>query len=143
MEEQVKKSWFRRNWLWFVPSIGCLTIIIVFILGIGALLVGVTSMLSDSTPSMYALERASKNEYVLQVLGEPIEQKGMTTGSINFSNGDGNADLRIPIRGPKGNAVLRVVAEKTDDEWTYEKLYIIIKNTNEKINLLEKSLEGI
>lgn len=143
MEEQVNKSWFRRNWLWFVPSIGCLTIIIVFILGIGALLVGVTSMLSDSTPSMYALERASKNEYVLQVLGEPIEQKGMTTGSINFSNGDGNADLRIPIRGPKGNAVLRVVAEKTDDEWTYEKLYVIIKNTNEKINLLEKSLEGI
>jgi hypothetical protein len=142
MEEQVKKSWFRRNWLWFVPSMGCLTIIVLFILGIGALLVGVTNILSGSAPSEHAFEKASENKQVIRFLGKPIEQKGMTTGSINFNNGDGSADLIIPIKGPKGKAVLRVVAEKFNDVWTYEKLYVTIKETNEEINLLDKSLEG-
>ena len=142
MEEQVKKSWFRRNWLWFVPSMGCLTIIILSIFGIGALFFGITNMLAGSAPSEYAFEKASENKQVVRFLGKPIEQKGMITGSINYSNGDGNADLRIPVKGPKGKAVLKVVAEKSDGVWTYEKLYVIIKSTNEKINLLDKSLEG-
>jgi len=143
MEEQPQKSWFKRNWLWFVPTMGCLTLIILFVLGIGTLIFGVTNMMSESTPTKYAIQQASKNSIVLERLGDSIEQKGMISGSINFSNGgDGDADLTIPIRGTNGRAIIRVVAEKYDDEWTYEKLYVSIKETNEKINLLDKSLEG-
>lgn len=143
MEEQPQKSWFKRNWLWFVPTMGCLTLIILFVLGIGTLIFGVTNMMSESTPTKYAIEQASKNSIVLERLGGSIEQKGMISGSINFSNGgDGDADLTIPIRGTNGRAIIRVVAEKYDDQWTYEKLYVSIKETNEKINLLDKSLEG-
>lgn len=142
MEEQVKKSWFRRNWLWFVPTMGCVTIIILFFLGIGALIFGVTSFMSEATPAKYAIEKALDNRIVIKELGEDIEQVGIVSGSINYSNGDGDADLRIPIKGSRGKAIIRVVAEKYDGEWTYQKLYVIIKETNEKINLLKKSLEG-
>jgi hypothetical protein len=138
-----KKSWFGRNWKWFVPVSGCLTLIVLFFLGISALVFGVTSMISNSTPAEYAFEQAAKNRQIIILLGDSIEQKGITSGSINLSNSDGNADLSIPIRGKKGKGKIRVVATKTDGEWVYEKLYVIIKETNEKINLLDKALEGI
>ncbi len=143
MEEQIKKSWFRRNWLWFVPTMGCVTLIILFFLGIGALIFGVTGMLSEATPTQYAIEKASENSIVIESLGSPIEQKGLVSGSINFSNNNGDADLTIPVRGPNGKATIRVVAEKVDGEWYYDKLYIILKESKQKINLLEKSLEGV
>ena len=42
MEEVKQKSWFGRNWVWVVPLGGCLTIIALFVLGIGALVFGVS-----------------------------------------------------------------------------------------------------
>ncbi|MFY0602499.1 MAG: hypothetical protein JXQ93_01010 [Flavobacteriaceae bacterium] len=143
MEEHVKKSWFKRNWMWFVPVSGCLTLIILFFLGIGALIFGVTNMISNSTPAEYAFEQATKNKQVTLLLGDSIEQKGITSGSINLSNSNGDADLIIPIRGSRGKGTIRVVATKVDGDWVYEKLYVIIKETNENINLIDKSLEGV
>ena len=143
MEEQVvQKSWFKRNWMWFVPTLGCGTLIILGIFGIGALFFGVTKMISGSTPAQYAVEQASQNERVIELLGTLIEQKGMTTGSINFKNGSGDADLQIPIQGPKGKAVIYIVGEKFADTWTYSRLLVKIKGSQERINLLEKVLEG-
>ena len=39
--------------------------------------------------------------------------------------------------------IAAIEAEKFDGEWIYEELYVIIKETQEKINLLDQSLEGI
>jgi len=141
MEKQ--KSWFGRNWLWFVPTAGCLTIIVLGALGIGALIFGVTKMLSDSAPATYAFEQTIKNEKVIFLLGEPIVKKGISSGNISFSNNDGEADLKIPISGSKAKGVIVVKATKTDGVWSYESLYVYIKETREKINLLAKSLEDI
>jgi hypothetical protein len=143
MEHEIKKSWFKRNWLWFVPTMGCLTLIVLGILGIGTLIFGVTKMLSDSTPSAYAFEQTIKNEKVISLLGEPIEKRGIASGSISYSNNDGEADLNIPINGSKGKGTIVVKATKTDGIWSYETLYVHIKETNEKISLLAKALEDI
>ena len=141
MEQVQQKSWFKRNWLWFVPTMGCLTLIVLFFLGIGSLIVGVTTMISDSEPAQYALEKASANPIVLEALGEPIIKDGMASGSINFRNDEGSADLKIPISGPKGTAMIRVVAEKYDDAWNYEKLYVMVKDRDERIDLLTQQLD--
>lgn len=143
MEEVQQKSWFKRNWQWFVPTVGCGTLIILGIFGLGALIFGVTKMISESTPAQYAIEQASQNEQVIQLIGTPIEQKGITSGSINFKNNSGDADLQIPIQGPNGKAVIFVVGERFDDEWTYSRLLVRVIGSGEQINLLEKSLEGI
>lgn len=142
MEEQQQKSWFKRNWLWFVPTVGCLTLIVLFFLGIGALIFGVTEMISESSPAKHALEKASKNQIVIEQLGTPIEKTGIVSGEINFSNNGGDANISIPVKGSNGKGMIRVVAEKVDGEWYYEKLYVIIKETNQKVNLIDKSLEG-
>lgn len=140
MTEVQQKSWFKRNWLWFVPTMGCLTLIVLFLLGIGSLIFGITNMISDSEPAQYALEIATESLVVIEALGEPIED-GIASGSISFNDGDGDADLRIPISGPKGSATLRVVGEKYDGSWSYEKIYVILGDSDQRIDLLQEKLD--
>ena len=35
MEEEIKQSWWKRNWKWALPSGGCLTFLIVIVIFIG------------------------------------------------------------------------------------------------------------
>lgn len=138
MSEQHQKSWFGRNWLWFIPLTGCLGFILLLVLGVGAAFFGVSKIMTNSTPVEYAIEQASKNELVLENLGEPIEKYGIPSGNISLTNDDGNVDFSIPIRGDKGEGTLIVRGIKVDGEWIYEDLYVYIKETQEEINLLEK-----
>ena len=143
MEEVKQKSWFGRNWLWVLPVGGCLTLIVLAVLGIGALFFGVTSMLKSSTPYEYAIKEAFNNEHVVSVLGKPIKTNGIVSGNISLKNDDGEANFKIPIVGSNGNASIVVIAHKTSGKWIYETLYVLIKETHEEINLLNQDLEGI
>ncbi|MCK5400630.1 MAG: hypothetical protein KAJ28_03265 [Flavobacteriaceae bacterium] len=142
-EYEQQKSWFGRNWLWVVPVGGCLTIILLLVFGAGAIFFGVTSVLKNSTPYEYAIEQASTNIIVIEFLGEPIETYGIMQGKISLNDDSGKVDIKIPIKGPKGEGSVTVKGEKIENEWIYEELYVLIKETNERINLLDKVLEGI
>lgn len=143
MEEVKQKSWFGRNWIWVVPVGGCLTLIVLAVLGIGTIFFGVTKMFKSSTPYEYAFTEASNNPKVIHILGEPIESSGMVNGNISFNNDAGEANFSIPVKGPNGKGKIVVLGEKEAGVWTYEKLYFIEKETGKKINLLKKELEGI
>ncbi|MBX2828442.1 MAG: cytochrome c oxidase assembly factor 1 family protein [Flavobacteriaceae bacterium] len=139
MEETTKrKSWFGRNWPWVVPVGGCLVAIVLFIAFFGAIFFGVTTMMSDSQAYKDAMDAASNNTQVIEYLGEPLESHGMMNGSINYSNGRGEADLSIPIRGPKGEGVLDVEGEGRGDNWTYDKMKVYIDEADFVIDLLEE-----
>lgn len=135
--QEPRKNWWQRNWKWFVPT-GCLSLIAVFIIFIVAMFFTVTSMLKESTPYVDAFENATTNSYVIEQLGEPIEQSALIQGQISVSNNDGDADIRIPLKGPKGEALLHVVGQKHDGKWTYSKMSVTIEPSNEVINLLEE-----
>lgn len=143
MSQQKQKSWFGRNWLWFIPLSGCLGIILLFVFGIGAAIFGVSKLITNSTPVEYAIEQASQNSKVISLLGEPIEKDGFPKGNISLHNNDGTVDFSIPIKGNKGEGNLIVKGIKTDGKWVFEELYVRIKETQEEINLLEKALESI
>lgn len=142
MENTNQKSWFGRNWLWVLPVGGCLTVILLFVFGIGAAIFGATKMMKSNEAYEYAVEQARHNEELIAVIGEPIETDGIMQGAINYNNGVSSADLMIPLKGPNGEASVSVKGEKRDSIWVYEKLYILIKDTQEEINLLDKGLEG-
>lgn len=143
METIKQKSWFARNWPWVIPVGGCLTVILFLIFGIGAAIFGVSKALKNSTPYAYSIELANGNPEVVAVLGENIKSDGMFKGDISLKNNNGHADLKIPIEGAKGKGTIVVIGEKQDGSWIYEELYVIIRETQEKINLRDKSLEGI
>ncbi|WP_282134714.1 cytochrome c oxidase assembly factor Coa1 family protein [Seonamhaeicola maritimus] len=137
MEETNQKSWFGRNWPWVLPVGGCLTLIVLAVMGIGTLFVGVSKMFTSSAPYEYALSEASNNAEVIAVLGEPIESDGIISGNISLKNNDGEADFSIPIKGLNGEGSITVVGTKIGGEWTYKLLYVTIKETQEQINLLK------
>ena len=143
MEVIHHKSWFGRNWLWVVPVGGCLTVIFLFIFGIGAAVFGISKAVKNATPYAYAVEQASNNQTVIEFLGEPIETAGIMSGNISLSDNHGNVDITIPLKGPHGRASVTIKGEKIDGEWNYDELYVLIKESSEKINLLDKDLEGI
>lgn len=135
------KSWFKRNWFWAVPGCGCVSIILLILFGVGATFFGITSFFKNSSPYEDALIQVRNNPKIVVELGDSIETKWMMNGSISLNNNNGSADYNITLEGSKGEGTLFVVAEKFDGEWVYEDLYVIIKETQEKINLLDQSLE--
>ncbi|WP_394773216.1 cytochrome c oxidase assembly factor Coa1 family protein [Flavobacterium sp.] len=134
---EFRKSWWERNWKWFVPT-GCVSILLIFVLFIGGIFFGVTSMMTNSDAYKGAMNQAQHNKLVIEKLGSPIEDDGMTSGSIHTTNDDGgNCNLQIPIKGPKGKGTLFVVAEKRGT-WKYSEITVFIKATKEEIDLLKK-----
>ncbi len=136
-EYREQKNWFGRNWKWAVPSLGCLTIIIVIIALAATMVTKVTGLFKDSVPYTVGMETLLKNELVVEKLGEPIEPNGMFKGNIHYSNDEGSADIQVPVKGPKGEATLLVIAEMKDDVWTYQTMEVTFNDSDVIINLLE------
>lgn len=133
---EVRKSWWERNWKWFVPT-GCVSLLLIFIVFIASIFFGVTSMMKDSDAYKGAMNEVQKNKLVIEKLGSPIEDDGMTSGSINMINDGGNCNLQIPIKGPKGKGTVFVVAEKRGT-WKYSEMSVFITATKEEIDLLKQ-----
>ena len=119
--EHVKKSWFKRNWLWFVPS-AIVGAICLFALFIGVLFLSLSKVMKSSDVYKAALIKAKSNPEVVRMLGEPIEESWFFMGNISVSGNSGTANLDIPISGPNGSGKIHVDAEKFAGEWTYNKL---------------------
>ncbi|GAA4273535.1 cytochrome c oxidase assembly factor Coa1 family protein [Aquimarina gracilis] len=131
-----QKSWFARNWGWAVPVGGCLVIIVLFFVFLGSVIFGVNELMTGSDPYKEGLATAQQDEYVISILGEPIETDGIMQGELSYKNNQGKANISIPIKGPKGEAKLYVEGTKLNDEWTYSEMYVIISETDEQIDLL-------
>ncbi|HEY2614470.1 MAG TPA: cytochrome c oxidase assembly factor 1 family protein [Chthoniobacterales bacterium] len=129
-----RRNWWQRNWKWFVPS-GCLVILLAcaaFVFIIIGLLFGV---LKSSDAYKTALARARSDPRVTSSLGSPIEPGFLISGNANVNGASGQADLSIPISGPKGKGTIYVVATKQAGEWTYTKLIVEVDKDHQRIDL--------
>lgn len=136
-ENREQKNWFGRNRIWAIPSMGCLTLIVLIIIFASTMITNLTGFFKDSVPYTVGMENLIKNKLVIEALGEPIEANGMFQGNIRYNDDEGNADLKVPVKGPKGEATLLIIAVMNDDVWTYNTMEVTISDTNEIINLLE------
>ncbi|MGK0427015.1 MAG: hypothetical protein ACJAUR_001118 [Ulvibacter sp.] len=137
MEENItQQNWFNRNWKWAVPTGGCLLIIILFLVFAGSMILGLSSLFTGSKPYKGALLTAQSSEMVIESLGEPIEEDGIAKGNVNYKNEEGHLNLEIPLKGPKGKAILFVVADKFNDNWEYKVMELEVSETGELIPLL-------
>lgn len=137
MDQSPKRSWWSRNWKWVIP-VGCLTPILLcggFITFIMAIVFGA---IKSSDAYTEALAEAQANAEVKALLGEPIEAGFWVTGNIQISGSSGDADLAIPISGPKGAATIYAVAQKTAGKWEYSTLEVVPKGAGARIDLRAK-----
>lgn len=134
-------GWWSRNWKWFLPTgcclgslIGIVLAIAVFGIGIFGLISGISKVLKSTEPYQTALAAAKANEKVVSALGTPIDD-GFPQGSVKTNNDAGDADLTIPITGPKGKGTIYVVGTRSGGKWTYSKMSVKLTATDEEIDL--------
>ncbi|AUC83097.1 cytochrome c oxidase assembly factor Coa1 family protein [Lacinutrix sp. Bg11-31] len=134
MENTEQKSWFSRNWGWLLGG-GCLSIIVVVVLVIVGAFYKISNSISGSEPYTYAFSQAIENQEVIGFLGEPIESDGMGSTSYKNTNGKSTVSLTIPIKGSIDEGEIIVEAEKINNEWAYNTLYVKIDGESELIYL--------
>jgi len=133
-----KPNWLARNWKWVVP-VAVVSLFVVLASFVGGILLIVETSIQHSDFYPVALARARANPEVLEKLGQPVQAGWLASGSINISGSSGNADVSIPIHGPKGKGTLYVVAKKSAGEWKFETLQVEISRESQRIDLLQPS----
>jgi hypothetical protein len=131
-----RPNWWARNWKWFVPA-GCFSILILFVAFVGAIALIVFGALKSTDVYKGALARARVNSVVIEVLGSPITEGFLISGNTNVNGASGEANLSIPISGPKGKGTIYVAANKSLGRWNYTGLVVEIAKTHQRIDLLQ------
>jgi hypothetical protein len=131
-----RRNWWQRNWKWFVPT-GCLTLILLAVAFVAMVVVVVFGAMKSSDAYRIAASRARNDERVARAIGKPITEGLFVSGHTNVNGGSGQADLEIPISGPKGKAKIYAIATKSGGEWVYSKLVVRVESTGETIDLNE------
>ncbi len=94
-----------------------------------------TGIMKETDAYRIALARAEGNSAVIEAIGSPISQTGIVSGKSNVNGPTGEANLSIPLSGPKGKATLYVEAKKSADLWVFQTMVVKIEKTSERIDL--------
>jgi hypothetical protein len=142
----VEKSWWKRNWKWFLP-----TFLLVFLLLFGVILsssidgnvTDIAQAYSDNSLYEKAIEKAKTNERVIELIGEiePIDKLAILEGNAIYSNNNNSVELSIRVKGNKGKGKMDISADKNGKEWEYKKISIRIKEPKEEIQILKDTIE--
>jgi Cytochrome oxidase complex assembly protein 1 len=133
-----KRNWWKRNWKWFVP-LGCFSMVVLFLALVGSIALIVFSAMKSTNVYKDALARAKANSAVIEALGQPIKEGFLVSGNTNVNGASGEANLSIPISGPKGKGTIYVAANKSLGRWNYSGLVVEIARTHQRIDLLHSS----
>jgi len=131
-----KPNWWKRNWKWFVP-LGCFSIVVLFVVFVGLVVLIVFSAVKSTDVYKDALARAKAHPAVIEVLGSPVTEGFLVSGNTNVNGASGEANLSIPIAGPKGKGTSYVSAKKSLGQWNYSGLVFEIAKTHQRIDLLQ------
>ena len=136
MNQPQAPSWFQRNWKWLV-AVACVFMLAIVAGFVFAVMMFVLRLMQSSGSYTQALARARQAPALIEKLGTPITAGLLTTGSISEKDDTGSANLAIPLDGPKGEGTLHVRATKSAGVWTFSRLDVEMKATNQRIDLLE------
>jgi len=128
---QPQKSWFGRNWLWFLPTVILLPIFCCCGGG-GALVWFSVGKVLDIAPYKDSVALAEQSAEVQSQLGTPLDAPEgfmdlvsmmQSGGQFNFNQTNNQMlfDAQVPISGPNGSGTLWIEAQSPDGgvTWTY------------------------
>ena len=109
---------------------------IFFALVLGAVIMFVIfSGFKSSDVYKEALSRAQSDPRVVEALGTPIQAGLFVTGSLETQGISGDAQLNIPIHGPKGRGVLYAAARRENGVWNFYTLAVGVNGQDALIPL--------
>lgn len=133
-----KRNLLLRHWKWFIPLL-IIVFTIFFISPIGNTVSDIAKVYSDSSIYEVALDKANKNEQVIDALGilEPISKFAIVEGQVVYSNNNDSVNITVRIKGSKNKGKFDIDAFKFNGSWEYQTLKIRIKDPKETIVILE------
>jgi hypothetical protein len=131
-----RPHWWGRNWKWFVPT-GCLGMLLLVAGFVFVIVSIVFGAMKSSDAYKGALAKAKADPRVVSALGSPITDGLFVMGKTNVSGTSGQADMTVPISGPKGKGTIYFVASKFAGKWTFSKLMVEVADTGQRIDLIE------
>ena len=146
--EAPRPSWFKRNWLWFIPTLILLPIFCCCGGG-GALVWFTLGKVLDIAPYKDSVALIEQDSDVQNALGTPIVSPegffDLVTmlqdgAQYNFTqvNSQMEFSAEIPVSGPNGTGKLFIEADSSDGvTWSYTVREVHIDSTGEVINLLQ------
>ena len=111
-----------------------------FVVFVGSILVIVFSAMKSTAVYKEALARANADPAVIEALGSPIKDGFLVSGNTNVNGASGESNLAIPISGPKSKGTIYVSANKLLGQWNYSGLVVEVRQTHQRIDLLQKSV---
>ncbi|QLE02377.1 hypothetical protein HX109_12725 [Galbibacter sp. BG1] len=135
------KSWWKRNWKWFVPVCGIFVIAITvfFSSGMSGMATDFAQAYADTELYTNAIEKVNSDQKVTELLGEiePIDKMAILEGQTDYSNDYRTVNSTVRIIGTKGKARMDITADRINNEWNYSKINVRIKNPSEKKQTIE------
>jgi hypothetical protein len=117
-------------------GLGCFGVLVMGCLFIAGLFIITNVAMRSSDAYQLALAAAKREPSVAAVLGAPVRAGWFTTGQINVSGSSGEANLEIPISGPRGAGTIAVCANKSAGKWSFSSLNVRISGRSTPIDLL-------
>ncbi len=115
-----------------LTTLGIVVLTLAFVAGIGFF---IFNTFKSSPVYTAAMQAARADSRVTQALGTPIDSGWFITGSIEEQGISGDANLVIPISGPRGSGTLYAAAREGNGRWQFYTLAVRIDGQNELIQL--------
>lgn len=112
---------------------------LIVLLAFLALIYGVMTMMKNNDAFRMSMAKISSNERVIAEFGEPIEAGWFVMGNISINGSSGEADLSIPISGPKCEGRVTSRASKVAGEWNIHLLIVQSECSAEPIILINEN----
>ena len=117
---------------------GCISAI-VGVLVIGGFVFGILYLVMSSFKSspvyLEAMKAAQADSRVTEAMGTPLQSGWLVTGSIEQQGISGDANLVIPISGPRGSGTLYAAAREGNGVWRFYTLALQVNGQPEVIPL--------
>jgi hypothetical protein len=115
--------------------LGSMAVFAVVVAFVGGIFFLVMSSFKSSPVYTLAMDAARADSRVVQALGTPIESGWLISGSLSEQGLSGDANLSIPISGPRKGATLFASARKGDGVWKFYTLAVQVDGQSSLIIL--------
>jgi hypothetical protein len=112
-----QRNWLERNWKWLLPG-GCLVVVLLVAGFVAAVFFSVAALMKHSDAYVLAFDAARASPAVTAAVGTPVSDGLLASGNIHESGPSGEAELSIPVSGPRGSGTVFVEARKATGAWT-------------------------
>jgi hypothetical protein len=131
----MQKNWLDQHPRWKIP-LGFVTLIFLMAVFVAVLLTIVTMSLHRSDVYKQAMAKTTEDLQVREQIGEPVQSAWIISGQLQVNGSSGDANLSIPISGPRGKGLIRAVAHKTGGVWRFRYLQVSVEGQPGNIDLL-------